>query len=111
MKSIESKDYWNDILEKFSRHKGTIRSFCYKHGVDIHRLYHRRKKLKNNIKPTFQAINIANRSAEVEKVSNVVNAPTPSAEIRIEIGKAKIYIANTDKISLSNVLKEITLNC
>ena len=101
MKSKESDEYWDDILEKFSKHQGTIADFCRKHNVNIHRLYNRRKKLSTKPKPTFHAINL--KSDE--------NDYAPSTEIRIEIGKARLYIINTDKISLSNVIKEIMTNC
>lgn len=111
MKSKETDEYWDDILEKFSKHQGTIVSFCRKHNVNIHRLYHRRKKLLTKPKPTFHAINLNDNSAENDIANNVENNPTPSSEIRIEIGKTKLYITNIDKISLSNVIKEIMSNC
>ena len=111
MHQIETDGYWKEILEKFSKHKGTIASFCKKHNVNQHRLYHQRTKLKDIDISTFHAINL---EADIKNDFNPENAKediNPSNEIRIEIGKAKIFIANKDVISLSNVLKEISKNC
>lgn len=110
MKQIETTEYWKNILEKFSRHEGTIISFCKEHDVNVHRLYNQRMKLKNKNKTKFHAIDLNNISDNENKLP-CVNNTTPSAEIRIEIGKAKIYIYNYDKIALSNLLKEITKSC
>jgi hypothetical protein len=111
LKQIQTDEYWKDILEKFSRHEGTIISFCKEHDVNIHRLYNQRKKLKNNTKSTFHAINLNNISDKENKLYCVNNNRTPYTEIRIEIGKAKIYVDNSDKTALANILKEITKIC
>ncbi|TYQ18378.1 UNVERIFIED_CONTAM: hypothetical protein Cloal_0810 [Acetivibrio alkalicellulosi] len=110
MKQIETDEYWKNVMEKFSRHKGTIVSFCKENNVNIHRLYNQRMKLKNKSNVTFHSINLNNISNKENKLSCVSNH-TPSTEIRIEIGRAKIFLDNSDKIALSNILKEITKNC
>ena len=110
MKPIESDEYWNDILEKFSNHTGTIASFCKNHNVNTHRLYHRRrKKILDMPLTTFHAIEL-NENA-TSKENSLENNHKPSTEIRIEMGKAKIYLSNTDNVSLATILKEITRNC
>ncbi len=111
MKPIETDEYWKCILEKFSRHKGTIASFCKEHDVNIHRLYNRRMRSKNKNKSTFHAIDLNNISDKENKLSCVHDNQTPSTKIRIDIGKAKIYIDSSDQITLANILKEITASC
>ncbi len=111
LKHLETDEYWKDVLGKLSKHKGTIVGFCKKHDVNVHRLYHRRKNFKTKPEPTFHAIDLNNVTIREDIVTRVENTSPPSTEIRIEVGKAKIYIANTDKISLSTVIKEIVVNC
>lgn len=110
MKQKETDEYWKDVLEKFSRHKGTIVSFCKENNVNIHRLYNQRMKLKSKNNVKFHAIDLNNISNKENELS-CVNNHTPSTEIRIEIGMAKIFLDNSDKIALSNILREITKSC
>lgn len=111
MHQIETVEYWKDILDKFSKHKGTITSFCKKHEVNQHRFYHQRTKLKDTNNSKFHTINLAPDLKNDFNSENTKEDINRSNEIRIEIGKAKIFIANKDTLSLSNVLKEISKNC
>ncbi|AUG56593.1 IS66 family insertion sequence element accessory protein TnpA [Acetivibrio saccincola] len=111
MNQIETNEYWKDILEKFSKYEGTISGFCREYDVNIHRLYYQRKKLRKKNESIFHAINLNGRKNKIENSPDVKNNLNPSNEIRIEIGKAKKYISNSDELSLSNALKEIVRSC
>lgn len=109
MNTQEDEKYWRDIFEKFSNYNGTIAGFCREQNIKQGAFYHQRKKLGIKTEPTFHAIEL-NGTANLEK-EPLNNTIKPSTEIRIEIGKAKIYVANTDNVSLATVLKEITRTC
>ncbi|AKL95594.1 hypothetical protein CACET_c21470 [Clostridium aceticum] len=103
---------WEDILDKFSSHEGTIKAFCEENNIGIHQLYYRRKKLENNNTPVFHAVSFKDTEAdEAVNQESTPSNPSPTATIKIEIGKAKIYIPSNDKVSLSNVFKEIIALC
>lgn len=112
MKSEALDIDWEDILDKFSSHEGTIKAFCEENDISIHQLYYQRKKLENNNAPVFHAVSF--KDNEAEEAANQENTPSnhpPASTIKIEIGKAKIYIPSNDKVSLSNVFKEIIASC
>ncbi|QXM06955.1 IS66 family insertion sequence element accessory protein TnpA [Crassaminicella indica] len=99
---------WEDILNRFSLHKGTIRSFCKENNISIHQLYYRRKNIKKKDHQVFHAINIKEKTS---KNVSTTSTSYPANSIKIEIGKAKIYIQNNDKASLSSVLEAIMKTC
>lgn len=47
---------WKDILDKFSTHEGTIKSFCKENNISVPQLYYRRRRLKNNNNTVFHDI-------------------------------------------------------
>ena len=49
---------WDDILNKLSFNKGTIKSFCEENNISVHQLYYRRKRLRNNAIPSFHGISL-----------------------------------------------------
>lgn len=108
MTKIETDEYWNDILEKFSKHKGSIASFCRKYDVNVHRLYHRRKKLKSISNEKFYAINL---NEDNNMTSEVEPDIEKSINLKIEIGKATISLSNINNESLPLILKEVIRTC
>ncbi|GAA0180902.1 hypothetical protein SH2C18_35170 [Clostridium sediminicola] len=99
---------WDDILNRFPLRKGSIRDFCKENNISIHQLYYRRKVIKKKENQEFHAVNLKEKSSE--KISNTSKS-YPTSSIRIEIGKAKIYIQNNDKASLSSILETIIETC
>ena len=99
----EKKDInWNEIIKKFSEHKGTIANFCRENNIKPQQLYRQRKKLEKESTTTFHAINM----------SKAIDKPLSSNEkIRIEIGNAKIFIPKGDKATLQYILKELSNIC
>lgn len=110
MENQVTKVDWDNILKSFSSHKGTIRSFCRENNISIHQLYYRRKKEreKNYNKPEFQSVTL-NKDNIIEKPIESTSKSEPM--IKIEIGKANIFIPSEDKVSISSVLKEILSVC
>ena len=105
MENQLSEADWANILKNFSSHDGTIRSFCKENNISVHQLYYRRKKETKNKKAEFHSISLDNNDVK-EK-----STPKLDPMIKIEIGKAKIFIPSEDKASLSSVLKEIINIC
>jgi hypothetical protein len=99
---------WDDILNRFSLHKGSIKDFCKENNISIHQLYYRRKNIKKKDHQVFHPVNLKEKSSE--KISNTSKS-YPTNNIRIEIGKAKIYIQNNDKASLSSIMEAIIKIC
>ncbi|AOY78184.1 hypothetical protein BJL90_18740 [Clostridium formicaceticum] len=100
------------MLDKFSSHEGSIKAFCEENSISAHQLYYRRKKLQNNNTPVFHAVSFKDKEADEAVNQNIIPPnPVSASTIKIEIGKAKIYIPSNDKVSLSNVFKEIIALC
>ena len=111
MTSEASAVDWEDILDKFSSHKGSIKAFCEEHNISIHQLYYRRKRLKSNNNTVFHGVSLKKDADKaIGEQTNPSRSPLTS-NIKIEIGKAKIYIPSDDKASLSNILKVIMGSC
>lgn len=103
---------WEDILDRFSSYKGTIRAFCKENNISVHQFYYRRKKLKKMDTAMFHAISFKENNAYKSiNEETVPSSSSSSSVIKIEIGKAKISIPGNDKISLSNILKVIMESC
>ncbi|MEY8285800.1 hypothetical protein AALA13_18640 [Lachnospiraceae bacterium 50-23] len=103
---------WEDILDKFSSYDGTIRDFCKENNISAHQLYYRRKRSKNNSVPVFHAVSLSEKSIDRDANKEVISSnPYSGSTIRIEIGKAKMYIPSNDKVSLSNILEAIMQSC
>lgn len=103
---------WEDILYKFSSYDGTIKDFCKENNIIPHQLYYRRKRAKSNTAPVFHAVSFKekNTDRDIDEEASISN-PYSGSVIKIEIGKAKMYIQSNDKASLSNILKVIMESC
>lgn len=103
---------WEDILNKFSSYKGTIKAFCEENNISIHQLYYRRKKLKNNKSPIFHAVSFKEKdiAACIDKLDAKAKSYSTS-DVKIEIGKAKIYIPSNDREALKDMFKVIIQSC
>ncbi|MCY6483802.1 hypothetical protein OW763_05495 [Clostridium aestuarii] len=56
----EKKDInWNEIMEKFSTHKGKIVDFCRDHNIKPQQLYRQRKKSEKTSTQTFHTIDMS----------------------------------------------------
>ncbi|MBW9159738.1 IS66 family insertion sequence element accessory protein TnpA [Clostridium tagluense] len=99
---------WRGFLEKFSSYEGTVTSFCKKNNISKSQFYYYKSKLEQSSKPTFHAIAISNKESNPQTVNNSVKGYN---DIRIEIGKANIYIPANEIALLSNILKELSKSC
>ncbi|MGL5084617.1 MAG: IS66 family insertion sequence element accessory protein TnpA [Clostridium sp.] len=110
MPKENSKIDWDQIMNKFSSYNGSINEFCKDNNVKQHQLYHRRKKLASKTTPAFHAIVLNKDADEVTDKSNSSKV-TVVKDIRIEIGKANIYIPANEIAALSDIIKELAKSC
>ena len=106
---LDKEGYWNEILSKFEDWEGSIVDFCKENQVNIHRLYYHRKKAKQENSKTFHRINLSNNTS-VTPVTNKKTAVS-NGGIKIEIGKANIFIEKDDFCALSNIVKVLVGLC
>lgn len=102
---------WENILSVFSTYKGTIVNFCKENNIKVHQLYCRRKRSKKVEGPTFHAIDFKEKSYLGKAEQVYASSAKIVQNIKIEIGKAKIYLDGNDKESLSNILSAILKSC
>lgn len=104
MENTSTHESWERILERFSSYEGTVTSFCRENNVSKSQLYYHKKRYKSLNKPSFHAIslNTAKDSDNTEKAYKV---------IRIEIGKANIFIPADEAGLLTTIFKELTSTC
>jgi len=112
MKNQVSDLEWSNILTNFATYKGSIVNFCKENNIKTHQLYYRRKRSDHKHSPTFHAVNLK-KELSANKSSKEVNPSflKPTSNIKIEIGKAKIYIPGNDKESLSSIVEAVLKLC
>ena len=109
--SSEATDInWEEVLNKLSSYKGTIRSFCKENNLSPHQLYYRRKRARKNDNPTFHAVSMKDKAVDTPIPSMPSKDLLPKT-IEIEIGKAKISIPSYDQVTLTNIVKAIITSC
>ncbi|GAA0479325.1 hypothetical protein IRB23M11_09180 [Alkalibacterium sp. m-11] len=108
--SSEATTNWEEVLNKLSSYKGTIKSFCKENNISAHQLYYRRKRAKKNDTPTFHAVSMKGKAVDTPIPSMPSKDSLPKT-IEIEIGKAKISIPSYDQVTLTNIIKAIITSC
>lgn len=104
MESTSNKQYWENILEKYSSYEGSLIDFCRENNITKHQLYYYKKKFKNENKPVFHAI-------ALKPAHNTDNVQKAYKDIRIEIGKANIFIPSSETELIKTILKELKSIC
>lgn len=102
---------WSDILSKFSTYQGTITSFCKENNINAHQLYYQRRKLAKNDSPVFHGIKVSEKDFTFPDSTEDKPSLKENAHIKVEIGKAKIYIPSNDKQALENILQIVMSTC
>jgi hypothetical protein len=108
MAKILNDETWRKLLEEFSSYEGTVTSFCKENHISKSQFYYYKNKFEQSSKPIFHAIVINNEESNPKTVNNSVKK---YKDIRIEIGKANIYIPANETSLLANILKELTKSC
>jgi len=104
MEKIINSETWSDLLGKFSSYGGSVSSFCKENNISKSQFYYYKKRFEKSNKSTFHAIML---NKEESSTKAETNAGKASKDIRIEIGKANIYIPVTETAVLKAILKEL----
>jgi hypothetical protein len=108
MAKILNDETWRRLLEEFSSYEGTVSGFCKENNISKSQFYYYKNKFEQLSKSTFHAIVINNEETNPKTANNIVKK---YKDIRIEIGKANIYIPANETSLLATILKELTKSC
>lgn len=93
---------WAEIMDKFSKHTGSVVGFCKENNIKQHQLYHQRQKLKRKSQQGFHVL-------EIPKPS--MAKPHEPLSIRIEVGNINIFIPAEEHNTLITLVKELSKSC
>ena len=102
---------WSDTLSKFSSYEGTIAGFCMENNIKPHQLYYQRRKVTRDNQPVFHGIKVNKKDISYPHVPPSEACLEADVPIKIELGKATIYIPSNDKLALENVLQIVMSTC
>ncbi len=106
-RNVDTEINWDEILVKFDSFEGKIVDFYKENNLNHHQLYYRRKRARKEKQWLFHAVALnddLSTSAPHIYPQDIIN------EIKIEIGKAKIYIPSTKLELVSNIINELQNN-
>ncbi len=104
MENTSTHESWDKILERFSSYEGTVTNICRENYINKSQFYYHKKRAKSLSEPTFHSINI-NTAKDSDNIEKTYKA------IRVQIGRANIFIPTDEEKFLKIILKELTLIC
>ncbi|MFL0197972.1 IS66 family insertion sequence element accessory protein TnpA [Clostridium sp. WILCCON 0269] len=108
MEMNSNEETWKELLEKFSFYQRTVTDYCKENNISKSQFYYYRKKFNKEIKTTFHAIKI---KPEISQLQKEKNNDGENNSIKIELGRASIYIPWENATLLSVVFKELLKSC
>ena len=93
---------WKAIIDKQSSYSGTIRDFCKENNIPEKQFYYHRRKLADKNKAVFHKIPLKSKDNLVVK-NNI-------KDIKIEVGKATIYIPANEIAVLTAIIRDLSYN-
>lgn len=103
-----NEDTWKEFLEKFYSYEGSVTDYCKENDISKSQFYYYKKKFNKKANPTFHAIEVKHEPDTALKVKNAIHE---SSTIKIELGRANIYIPSENTTLFSTVIKEILKSC
>lgn len=105
MKGIFTTETWSEFFENFSTYEGSLSSFCKENNISKSQFYYYKKRFSESTKPSFHAISLNKKEPTTKHETSIKRTPQ---NIRIEIGKAIVYIPANETTILKDVLKELS---
>lgn len=102
MSEIKNTD-WKALIDNLSTYKGTIKDFCKENNIPEKQFYYHRRKLADKNKVTFHEILLKSELGAIVKNNNPTN-------IKIEVGKATIYISANEIAVLTAIVRDLSCN-
>ena len=94
---------WKAMIDKLSSYSGTIKDFCKENNIPEKKFYYHRRKLANKNKVIFHEIPLKSESTSILSINN-------TSDIKIEIGKATIYIPADEIAALTAIVRNLSSN-
>ena len=99
-----SKEAWKEFIDAFSSYEGTVTKFCKENNISKSQFYYHKKRFEEPKEPTFHAISFDEEKATLNEIAS-------SKDIRIEVGRANIFIPANEIAILSDIIKELARTC
>lgn len=99
------KEIWREFIENFSSYEGTVTQYCIENNLSKSQFYYHKRRFETPEEISFHAISVKEESVKTINKDNNMN------NIRIEIGKANIFIPANEITILSEIIKEIAKSC
>lgn len=99
------KEIWREFIEKFSSYEGTVTQYCIENNLSKSQFYYHKRRLETPEDISFHAISLKEESVNIINDNNTIN------NIKIEMGKANIFIPVNEIAVLSEIIKEIAKSC
>lgn len=100
------KEDWKEFINKFASYEGTVTQYCIDNNLSKSQFYYHKRRFDQPNELTFHAI-----SFEDSKDVRVDNKSTDLRDIKIELGKANIFIPTNEITVLSDIIKELAKLC
>ncbi|WP_294406123.1 IS66 family insertion sequence element accessory protein TnpA [uncultured Clostridium sp.] len=92
---------WKAMIDKLALYSGTIKDFCKENNIAEKKFYYYRRKLSNKNKVVFHEI-------PLKSESNPTISNNNTSDIKIEIGKATIYIPVNEIAALTAIVRNLS---
>lgn len=93
---------WKAMINKVSSYSGTIKDFCKENNIPEKQFYYHRRKLADKNKVVFHEIPLKSEDNPIVK-NNI-------KDIKIEVGKATIYIPANEIAVLTAIIRDLSYN-
>ena len=93
---------WKAMIDKLSSYSGTIKDFCKENNIPEKQFYYHRRKLADKDKAVFHKIPLKSEDSLI--VKNTIK------DIKIEVGKATIYIPANEIAVLTAIIRDLSCN-
>ena len=94
---------WKAMIDKLSSYSGTIKDFCRENNIPEKQFYYHRRKLADKNKVMFHEISLKSKANPSVKSNNI-------KDIKIEVGKATIYIPANEIAVLTAIIRDLSYN-
>ena len=91
---------WKAMIDKLALYSGTIKDFCKENNIAEKKFYYHRRRLSDKNKVVFHEIPLKSESNPTVSNSN-------TSDIKIEIGKATIYIPANEIAALTAIVRNL----
>ena len=91
---------WKAMIDKLSSYPGTIKDFCKENKIPEKQFYYHRRKLADKNKAVFHKIPLKSEDNPIVK-NNI-------SDIKIEVGKATIYIPANEIAALTAIVRNLS---